>query len=539
MGPFGQKEIWVYMDVRNDRLLGLGLNVLCKAKELAGPSGLIASAVIVDHFQTGKEASPPPHADYVPAGDAAEKSVAYGADRVFVLDVAGLPVPRADVCASALAEAVRRYGPSVVLFALTDLGREIAARTAMLCDAGLIADCADLKMAEGGVVAQCPSWGGKVLADIAFCDNDRTGFATVQPHIAQAEPNPGTPGQIERIPMPSFDLSRDPQLMSSRPDPAADRQLEQADVVVVGGAGLGSTEGFGWVRQLAAALGAEVGATRPPVLQHWVDEQRLIGQTGKTVRPRLLISVGTSGAVQYTAGIMESDTIVAINRDRHAPIFQVADIGVVADWKAVLPLLTEKVREATLRELADVWREEAGEPVSGFGSRVKRLRQVQNWSAEVLAEKTGQSPEFVLQVENEEVTPPVGFLLRLSRALGVDPGTFLDEREKHTIKDRRAEAFVKRTQNYSYETLTPEAESEHLRAFMITIESKQAHKPVAYKHEGEEFVFVMDGELELTLGGKVNCLKPGESIRFNSDTPHKLKSLSDTTTRCLVVLYTP
>jgi quercetin dioxygenase-like cupin family protein len=121
----------------------------------------------------------------------------------------------------------------------------------------------------------------------------------------------------------------------------------------------------------------------------------------------------------------------------------------------------------------------------------------------------------------------------------VNPGVFLGDREKRTIRDQRAEAFTKRTQNYSYETLTPEAETAHLRAFMITIESKQAHKPVAYKHEGEEFVFVMGGSLELTLGGKVHSLKPGESMRFNSDIPHKLKSLSETPTRCLVVLFTP
>ncbi len=533
------KHIWVYMDRRTDRLLDLGLNVLQKAKELARESRLPLSAVVVNTVDTANDPALPGYSGMVPVADAAAACVNHGAGHVFVLDVPGLTVPRADICALALAEAVREREPSLVLFALSDSGREVAARAAVLCNAGLIADCADLRMDEGNLVAQCPSWGGKVMADIAFCDDAHTGFATVQPHIAQAQQEPGSPGRIEHIPCTAVDLSRGPQLLSSEPDTAADRKMEQADVVVVGGAGLGSTEGFGWVRQLAAALGGEVGATRPPVLQHWVDEERLIGQTGKTVRPRVLISVGTSGAMQYTAGIMESELIVAVNRDPHAPIFQIADIGIVADWKAFVPVLTERVRQITMRGLADVWRDQSPEGVSGFGRRVKKLREAQDWSVEVLAEKTGQSPEFILQVENDDVTPPVAFLLRLSRALGVEPGAFLDDREKRTIRDRRAEAFVKRTENYSYETLTPEAESEHLRAFMITIESKQVHKPVAYKHEGEEFVFVMAGELELTLGGKAHCLKPGESLRFNSDTPHKLKSLSDATTRCLVVLYTP
>jgi electron transfer flavoprotein alpha subunit len=102
-----------------------------------------------------------------------------------------------------------------------------------------------------------------------------------------------------------------------------------------------------------------------------------------------------------------------------------------------------------------------------------------------------------------------------------------------------AAAFAKRTENYSYHTLTPGAENEHLRAFLVSIESGQDHKPVAYKHEGEEFIYIIEGKLELTLGGKPMVLKAGESQRFNSETPHKLKSLSNEITRCLVVLYTP
>jgi quercetin dioxygenase-like cupin family protein len=120
----------------------------------------------------------------------------------------------------------------------------------------------------------------------------------------------------------------------------------------------------------------------------------------------------------------------------------------------------------------------------------------------------------------------------------VDPGTFLRKEEQAAIRDRRAQAYYQRTQNYSYATLTPEGQNSHLRAFMVTIEPYHAHKPVAYKHEGEEFIFVMEGDLEFTLGTQSNVLKPGESIHFNSDIPHKLKSLSSTPTRCLVVLYT-
>jgi transcriptional regulator with XRE-family HTH domain len=303
---------------------------------------------------------------------------------------------------------------------------------------------------------------------------------------------------------------------------------------------MGTAQGFTALRELAIALGGQVGATRPPVLNHWVDEKRLIGQTGKTIRPNLLISVGTSGAVQYTAGIEESKVIVAVNRDKKAPIFETADYGIIADAGSFVPVFTSLVKAAVMRQLADdIDISGKREAKTGFGSTIKKLREGMEWSFEKLAEATDQSPDFIEQVENDEVTPSVSFLLRLARVFKVDPGMFLGEEEKTAMRDRRSDAFAKRTENYSYQTLTPGAENEHLRAFLITIESGQDHKPVAYKHEGEEFVFVMEGKLELTLGDKPAVLKTGESKRFNSEIPHKLKNLSHELTRCLVILYTP
>jgi quercetin dioxygenase-like cupin family protein len=260
------------------------------------------------------------------------------------------------------------------------------------------------------------------------------------------------------------------------------------------------------------------------------------------VHPELLLSVGTSGAIQYTAGITDARTIVAINRDPNAPIFQVADLGITADATTFLPVLTSKVRQTVMRSLTDTLYEKKDakkDTASGFGDKLLRLRESHGWSRESLAQSTGQSPEFIEQCETDEISPSVSFLLRLSRTLNVDPSTFLHESEKATIRDQRTQQFVKRTGNYSYQTLTPGTENEHLRSFMVTIESKQVHKPVAYKHEGEEYIYVMEGDLELTLGGKVHKLKQHESIHFNSETPHKLRSLSDEPTRCLVVLYTP
>jgi len=533
------KDIWVFGDLRDERLFGFSLNVLAKARELSRTAG--GKAVVVCLGPPGDSPADIPITDSrVHMGDAEKAWVAHGADRVCRLESDAFAVPACDVYSKALADLVRKRVPSLVLFPLTDFGRELAARTARIRDGGLIADCADLWIDEDGIVGACPAWGGQILAEIIFSNPRVTGFATVQPHVCPPADAPGDPGAVERIRVDSPHEIRGLTRLSSSPEPTERLKLETAETVIVGGAGLGSMEGFGLVRELAAALGGEVGATRPPVLDHWVEEARMIGQTGKTVRPNLLFSIGTSGAVQYTAGITEAKTVVAINRDPDAPIFQVADLGIVADARSVVPILIAMAKKTVMRNLADALTYDRGlrSTIQGFGEKIAKLREAQGWSRESLAQATGQTPDFIAQVESGETSPPVSFLVRLAGAVGVDPGTFLHKEEQAAIRDQRVQAFVKRTRSYSYQTLTPGAEKSHLRAFMVTIESHHAHKPVEYRHEGEEFIYVMDGDLELTLGGKIHVLKKEECIHFNSDIPHKLKSLSNEPTRCLVMLYT-
>jgi electron transfer flavoprotein alpha subunit/transcriptional regulator with XRE-family HTH domain len=534
-----EKEIWVYGDLRSERFFGFGLNVLAKARELAqsvtGKVAMVLMGLSADDEQEGASIKQA----FIPVAEAEKSCLDHGADRVYLFEIAGLSVPRADLFGQVLANEVVNRNPMLVLFALTDFGRELASRTARINNAGLIADCLDLRVDNGGVIASCPSWGGEIMAEIIFADGQETGFATVQPQVHRAMEVRGEPGVVERIAVETPDMANGLKLLSSELESAEHRKLEDAEVVVVGGAGLGSMDDFGLVRELAVAMGGEVGATRPPVLQHWVAEERLIGQTGKTIRPGLLVSIGTSGAVQYTAGITEAKTIIAINRDPNSPIFQIADFGIVADAKTFLPMLTAKVKQVVMRKMADVLCEEkGGTSGEGFGAKVCKLREAHDWTVGDLAEATGQTPEFIDQVEREEFSPSVSFLLRLAKALNIDPSTFLSKGEQDIIRGQRSKAYTKRTRNYSYQTLTPGAESDHLRAFMVTIESRRTHKPVEYKHEGEEFIFVMEGELELNLGGKNHHLKAGESVHFNSDIPHKLKSLSNEDTRCLVILYT-
>jgi len=533
-------DIWVMGDCRSERLFELSLRAMGAAEAVAAATD--AKTVMLLCFDGAAQQLEAYAAAGGPARDTAiHTAFSHGADYVYQCQHPDLAGQFPDGCAAALARIMPQYRPRLVIFALTDFGRETAARLAARTETGLIADCVHLDYAQQGMVARCPAWGGTVMADIDFVGEAATGLITVDPHAWSVIERPGNPGQVISIRLEDRLLSEcGPELLELGLAGQGARSLEESEVVVVGGAGMGSMEGFGLVRDLARAMDGEVGATRPPVLNHWVEEERLIGQTGKRVRPRLLISAGTSGAVQYTAGIQDAATIVAINRDPNAPIFQTADMGVVADARQFLPLLTEKIRQKTMRHLADALGPAvAGEAPGGFGGMLARLRKSQDWSVETLAEATGESPDFIRQVEEGVLTPAVGFLLRFSKALNVDPGTFLRQEEKTQLRDMRAQALVKRTRSYSYETLSSGTENDHLRAFMVTIDARQAHKPVAYKHEGEEFIFVMEGELSLTLDKQIYNLKTGESIHFNSNKPHKLKSISSTPTRCLVVLYTP
>lgn len=533
-------DVWTFIDLRNRRFFGFSLNVLWKARQLADSIGGNAIACMLTPAQRAVPTLP--EGDNCVLTESAETECpAHGANQVIVLENAHFDPPRADCFAPALSDAVMESRPRMVLFALTDFGRELAARVSRICHSGLIADCKDLRVDPGDrIVGLCPAWGGSILSEITYAPGWGTGFATVHPHCCQAAPVDGPGKAVIRRAVLNVPATPHLRLLDSQPAPASHRKLENAEIVVVGGAGMGSAKAFGRVRDLADVLGAEVGATRPPVIDHWVDEQRLIGQTGKSVAPRLLFSIATSGAAQYTAGIMEAGTIVVINRDPTAPIFEIADIGVVADANEFLPVFIDRAQRAVMRRLADMLCETAAAADSGkgFGARLKKIRSGRGWSLEALAEATGQTPEFIEQAETGEISPPVSFLLRLAGALGVDPGTFLRKEEQSAIRDRRLESYVRRTQNYSYQSLTEGGEHDHLRAFMVTIEPHQVHKPVAYKHEGEEFIYVISGELELTLDSKAQILKAGEHTHFNSYISHKLRNLSSEHTRCLVVLYT-
>jgi transcriptional regulator with XRE-family HTH domain len=173
-----------------------------------------------------------------------------------------------------------------------------------------------------------------------------------------------------------------------------------------------------------------------------------------------------------------------------------------------------------------------------IGKRLGKLRKEKKLTLKHIGNETGLNPRFISQVEKGEVMPPVSVILQLSRALEVDSSLLLRE-EKKLAGEKKADDYQKRTEDYSYETLTPEARHKHLKAFKIFIDPKSEHKPVGYQHQGEEFQYVIRGKVEVLVGENKNILGPGDSLHFNSSIVHKLKNISSEKAELLVVLYTP
>jgi electron transfer flavoprotein alpha subunit len=521
-------EIWVFGDHRNHPQDRLTLQVLGRGRALSGNQGRV-TAVLLGHQVEG----------------IARAYITHGAQRVLLLDHPALASYRADLFATLLTDLVKEHRPDVLLVGASDFGRELAPRMAKRLGVGLTADCISLGWDEQKetLVGSSAAFGGNFLARIAW-DTHRPFMATVRAGTFPERPyDEAARGEVIRVEKDLKKTHSKIDVISSVREPHQATRLEDARIVIAGGRGLRTQEGFNQVRELAMALGGEVGATRPAVDGHWTSHDQLIGQTGKSIKPELFMTCGTSGAVQYTAGIRGSGIVVAVNRDPRAPIFKFADFGIVADALSFLPALITEVRSHLFRVITESYRTQVKtgkDPKSvTFGQRVRKLREDHKMSVTDLAEKIGHPPEAIEQVESDSVIPPVSFLLQLSQALRIDPSNFLTEQEKTQIDGKRQEGYVKRTQDYSYRTLTPGAADKHLRAFMVTIEPKEDHKMIEYKHPGEEFIFVYRGELELTLGGKVSHLKEGETIHFDSETRHKLRNTSDEKCELIVTLYTP
>ncbi len=471
------------------------------------------------------------------------------ADRILFMDHRRLEHYRQETYTGALAHLVREECPEILLFLSNDCGRELAPRLAARLDTGLCADCTRLGIdPETGLLIQTvPAFGDQIYGKI-LTPEKRPQMATVRPDatLDGAEDLPERDDRaprIQRVPFPGKSVEERVKRLAAEKDLVSDRTLEDARIVVCGGRGMGGEARFQALWDLAGLLGGEVGATRPAVHAHWVDEDRMLGQTGRTVAPEVLLAFGISGATQFTAAIQKSRCVVAINRDPKASIFSCADLGIVGDAGQILPELLRKLRKLLIEQYGkspeEVDPKGLGRFSDGLGKRLKDLREQKGYEIAEVARVLETTSRDIQEIEEGRAAPSVSLLLQFARLYRVDPAPFLTMAEGGRADRRRAESYTKRTQNYSYRTLTPGAEQKHLRAFRITIDPRRDHKMIEYKHEGEEFVYVLRGEVEIKVGEDLHAMKRGESLHFEASIPHHLRNPSAQKTELIVVLYTP
>ena len=303
----------------------VSLELIGKARELGGP----VTAVL-------------PGSN---AGHLALELIAHGADRVVVIDDPALHVYTTEYYTQALCAAVDSYPPDILLIGATAIGRDLGPRVAARLHTGLTADCTGLEIDpdSGNLLMTRPAFGGNLMATI-ICPEHRPQMATVRPGVmVRALRDENRQGEVIHLDMkPEWNrrcVTVEEVIMKA----SKKVDIQQARVLVSGGRGVGSADGFKLLEELAKALGGEVAASRAAVDAGWLDKESQVGQTGKTVRPGLYFAIGISGAIQHLAGMEESDYIIAINKDPQAPIFSVADAGIVGDYSRIVPKLIEEL----------------------------------------------------------------------------------------------------------------------------------------------------------------------------------------------------
>ncbi|HJX69694.1 MAG TPA: electron transfer flavoprotein subunit alpha/FixB family protein, partial [Dehalococcoidia bacterium] len=277
-----------------------------------------------------------------------EQLLAGGADKVYSVEDPALADCQEDLYTKKLVDLVRQYKPEILLAGATPLGRSFIPRVAAILETGLAADCTALEIdPESKLLLQTrPAFGGNLMATIV-CPEKRPQIATVRPHaFKRGSLDESRQGEIIKVDFDKESVTSRTKLLHLLKDLTERVKLEEADIIVCGGRGLGEAKNFQIVAELAEALGAALGSSRPPVDDGWIAYSHQVGQTGKTVSPKLYIACGISGAPQHLAGMQTSETIVAINTDPKAPIFEAATYGIVGDLFKVVPLLTAKLRKA-------------------------------------------------------------------------------------------------------------------------------------------------------------------------------------------------
>jgi electron transfer flavoprotein alpha subunit len=326
------KGVWVFVEHDRGHVNPVSWELMGEARKLADKIGVDVSGVIMGGPDETLDAF-------------AKEAYAYGADHCYIMRDPVLKGYRNEPFTKGLTDLVNKYQPEILLLGATTMGRDLAGSVATTLGTGLTADCTELKIDGRALAATRPTFGGSLLCTImtlAF----RPQMATVRPRVlAMPRRDARRSGDIVAARLAMVESEIVTKLLDFIPDASRDTvNLAYADVIVAGGKGLKNADNFRLVWDLARVLGAEVGATRAAVQAGWAENERQVGQTGKTVRPKLYIAAGVSGAIQHRVGMESSDVIVAINTDPNAPIFDFAHHGIVGNAMQVLPVLTQTFR---------------------------------------------------------------------------------------------------------------------------------------------------------------------------------------------------
>jgi len=337
------KGVFIFAQQVDNEISNIAFELLGKGKDLAADLGTEVTAVLVGSDVKGL----------------ADQLAEYGADRVIVVDDPELKEYRTEPYTHALASVIEKYKPDVFLIGATAIGRDLGPRVCARVHTGLTADCTQLDIGDFPLVAipgreqkhnqllmTRPAFGGNTIATIA-CPDFRPQMATVRPGVMQKKDKvAGAKAVVEEF-NPGFTPNANyVEILEIVKEVSDVVDIQDAKILVSGGRGVGSAENFKILEDLAAAIGGEVSCSRAVVDSGWKPKELQVGQTGKTVRPHVYFAIGISGAIQHVAGMEESDIIIAINKDETAPIFDVADYGVVGDLNKIVPLLTKQILAA-------------------------------------------------------------------------------------------------------------------------------------------------------------------------------------------------
>lgn len=326
-------EVWVWAEQRNGRLMGVSLELLGKGAKLAGELKTELAAVLLGDG----------------AQNLAQELIAYGAGKVYLIEDPRLKLYQSDVYARIIADLVKQQKPDIFLLGGTAIGMDLAPAVAAKLNTGLTAHCVDLNIEKVNdthcLVAAVPGFGGKLMVKIV-CPQRKPQMVTVKPGVMdKAARDDKRAGQIIEIAAEIKDDELRAQTIEMVEQKPVGVPLEDAEVAVAGGWGLKCAGGFKLVEDLARVLGGAVAGTRPAVDAGWVPEEQMLGSSGKTISPKLLISIGASGQMHFTTGFLRAKTILAIDNNPKSPIFEVCDIGLVGDLKKIIPCLVEELKQ--------------------------------------------------------------------------------------------------------------------------------------------------------------------------------------------------